>query len=305
MQTLKTKTLAWNHTQNPSAADIAWLVKHVRLHPLVAEELSRPTMRPRVDAYDEHLFLVLHVPLFDPKFRKTRPVEIDFIITKTALYTITYEAIPPLDDFFRICATDQSCEELYASKTTGHLVAAVLKTLYGFALRQLDHIQEHIEQIEERVFANEHDEEKVVEELSIVRHDIIDFRRSLKPQQSTLEALAEEGMEFFGHGARPFLDGALGEYQKVWHLAENHKEAIDALYENNVAVLQIKQNESMRVLAIMAFVTFPLMLFAALFSMDTIGTPIVGSRYDFWIIVGIMVAATIGMFVFFKRKRWL
>ena len=79
----------------------------------------------------------------------------------------------------------------------------------------------------------------------------------------------------------------------------------DALYDNNVTVLNIKQNEAMRILAIMAFVTFPLVLFASLFGMNAVSTPIIGHKYDFWIIIGVMLAATIGMFAFFKRKKWL
>ncbi len=305
MQTIKTKSLTWHHFVEPSAADLQWLGNHLPLHPLVAEELSRPTLRPKLDHYGSHLYIVLHFPIFNDRERKTYPREVDFILTKREFITITYGAVPPLDDFFRRCLAEQSSEEAYAHATPAHLFYHAVKTLYEFALRELDHVQEHINSIEERVFSNEHEEETLIEDLSFVRRDIIDFRRTLKPQQTALESLVVQGQRFYGPELEPFFRELLGEYHKVWNLLENNKEAVDALYDNNVAVLNIKQNEAMRILSIMAFVTFPLVLFAQLFSMGTRNTPIVGSRYDFWIIVALMVLAAAGMFLFFKRKRWL
>lgn len=305
MQTLQTKSLEWHHILKPSQGDLKWLSGHFRLHPLVLEELGHVTLRPRVDRYDSYIYVILHFPIFNEREKKTYPREVDFILTQDELITVTYEAIRPLDDFFKRCTRERSSAEAFASKTPAHLFFYILKELYTFALRELDHIQEHINEIEERVFSTEHEEEALIEDLSFVRRDVIDFRRSLKPQQAALETLAIQGEILYGRNAKPFFQELLGEYQKVWNLVENSKEAIDALYDNNVAVLNIKQNESMRILSIMAFVTFPLVLFAQLFSMATVATPIIGSRYDFWIIVAIMILAAIGMFVFFKRKRWL
>lgn len=305
MQTLKTKTLTWHHLPKPSSADLKWLESHVHLHPLVADELTHPTMRPRMDRYESYLYLVIHFPMFNERERKTYPREVDFILTRKELITVTYESIPPLDDFARQCLAEASAQEAYASKTPAHLFFHIVKELYAFALRELDHIQENINRIDARVFSTEHEEEGVIEDLSFVRRDIIDFRRTLKPQQVALESLAVQGELLYGPALRPFFQELIGEYQKVWNLLENHKEAIDALYDNNVTVLNIKQNEAMRILSIMAFVTFPLVLFAQLFSMSTRSTPIVGSRYDFWIIIGIMLLATVGMYSYFKRKRWL
>ena len=305
MQTLETKALEWHHISKPSATELKWLESHLKLHPLVLDELTRVTVRPRVDRYDSYLYVVLHFPIFNEREKKTYPREVDFILTKREVITVTHEPVTPIDEFFKRCQSERASAEAFASKTPAHLFFYILKELYAFALRELDHIQEQINSIEERVFSTEQEEEALIEDLSFVRRDIIDFRRSLKPQQVALETLAVQGEILYGASSKPFFQELLGEYQKVWNLVENSKEAIDALYDNNVAVLNIKQNEAMRILSIMAFVTFPLVLFAQLFSMATVNTPIIGHKYDFWIIVVVMVLAAIGMFGFFKRKKWL
>lgn len=303
MQTFKGKALVWHHLKKPTAADLAWIAESFAFHPIVMEELTRPTVRPKVDAYDDYLYLVLHFPIFDPLERKTHPREVDFILTKRELICVTYDEIPPLEDMFRKCSTEKSCEDMYASKTAAHLLSHVVKDLYAFALRELDHIQENINRIEEEIFSGH--EREIVEELSIVRRDIIDFRRAIKPQATTLESLEREGSEFFGSSLKPFFAQLRGEFSKVWDLLENNKEALDALYDNNATLLNVKQNDIMKRLTIMAFVTFPLVLFAQLFSMSTVHTPIIGSQNDFWIIAGMMVAGASAMYMIFKEKKWL
>lgn len=303
METLKTKSLVWHHMRRPAQTDLGWLKEEFGVHPLVLEQLGGPTMRPKLDDYDNFLYLVLHFPIFHASERKTYPREIDFILMKKHLVTVAYESIPPLDDFFRSCATEKSFENLYASKTPAHLLYYIVRELYAFALRELDHIQEHIDRIEDKIFLD--GERGVIEEISIVRRDIIDFRRALKPQQAALESLAEQGTILHGPGVKHFLDGLVGEYMKVWNLIENNKEALDALYDNNVTILSIKQNEAMRFLTIGALLTFPPMLFVALMGMDAFAKPVIGGRYDFWIVLGIIAVMMTAMLAFFRRKDWL
>lgn len=303
MQTIKTRTLEWHNLFRPSPADLRWLKKHFDFHGLVFDELTRPTARPRVEDFDGYLYLVLHFPIFEERARKTHPREIDFVLTKKELITVSYEPIPPLEEFFKQCESERSAQELYLAKSSAHLFYYIVKHLYAFALRELDHIQENVNRIEDEIFSGR--EREIVEELSIVRRDIIDFRRAIKPQLMTLESLIEHGSSLFGPSLKPFFTGLVGEFSKIWDLLENNKEALEALYDNNATVLSVKQNDIMKILTIMAFTTFPLVLFAQLFSMATVATPIIGYKYDFWLIVAIMILATIGMFAFFKRKRWL
>jgi Mg2+ and Co2+ transporter CorA len=61
----------------------------------------------------------------------------------------------------------------------------------------------------------------------------------------------------------------------------------------------------MKILTIMAFLTFPLSLFSSLFGMNTTATPIIGNPHDFWIIVSIMMLAIITIVSYFRHKGWL
>ena len=61
----------------------------------------------------------------------------------------------------------------------------------------------------------------------------------------------------------------------------------------------------MRILTIMALLTFPLALFVAIFDIDATSNPIIGLPYDFWIILGAVLTIGTGMLLYFKHRKWL
>ena len=77
------------------------------------------------------------------------------------------------------------------------------------------------------------------------------------------------------------------------------------MHHTNTSLLSTRTTEITKNLTIMAFITFPLTLLANIFGMNTENNPIIGSPYDFWIIVAMMVAGIISMFEFFRYKKWL
>ena len=90
----------------------------------------------------------------------------------------------------------------------------------------------------------------------------------------------------------------------VYNQLENERETLVDLRETNDSLLTTKTNEIIKVLTVMAFIILPLTFVTQLFSMNT-KLPIVGSPYDFEIISGGMLALALGMFLYFKHKKWL
>ena len=190
------------------------------------------------------------------------------------------------------------------AKNPGVIVFYILRHFYEFALRQLDHIQLKIDEIEENIFRER--EKEMVEVTSVMRRDVLDFHRAIYAHESILNSFSLAGERFFGKDFIHYTNVITGELARVKSLLENCSATIESLQETNDSLLTDKVNDIMRVLTIMAFVTFPLMLFAALFGMSNmVSMPIVGTKGDFWIILAMMLIGAATMFTFFKRKKWL
>jgi magnesium transporter len=190
------------------------------------------------------------------------------------------------------------------AKNPGVLVFFVVKHLYEFALRQLDHIQLKIDEIEENIF--KHYEKEMVEIISLTRRDVLDFQRAIYAHESILNSFASAGQKFFGPEFIHYTSVMLGELERVKNLLANSRATIESLQDTNDSLLTDKVNDIMRVLTSISFVTLPLVLFAAIFGMSNmVSMPIVGHRGDFWIILCLMLVAASTMFFIFKKKKWL
>lgn len=283
--------------------DIQKVMKDYSIPQLVADELARPTLRPKVDVYPNLIYLILHFPVFDQKTQGSDGREVDFIIGKNFLITSHYETIDPLHEFSKMFEVNSILDKSNIGEHAGFLVFYILRQLYDFSLRQLDHIREKIESIEDNIFIG--NEKQMVKTISFVNRDLINFRQAIRPHKEILTSFEIAGTNFFGASFAYHLADMVGEYFKVANQLEIHKDTLTELRETNDSLLSTKSNETMKFLTIMAFVTFPLSLITSIFGMQTKYLPIVGLTGDFWIIIGIMATATIIMFAFFKKKGWV
>lgn len=301
--TFKHNKITWIDLENPSSEEIRSLMQKYSIHPLVAEELLKPTIQPRVDIYKNSIYLIMHFPIFEQERKASISHEIDFIIGKNFLITAHYKPITPLYELTKVFEVGSMLGKDNMIKNPGLLVFYIIRQLYNFALRQLDHIQLKINNIEDNIFKGK--EAEMVEVISCVRRDTLDFQRSIYSHESILNSLELAGKEFFGQDFIHYINNMTGELARVRSILSNCKETIESLQETNDSLLTDKTNEIMRFLATLSFLTFPMMLFTAIFSMNTVSTPVLGIKGDFWIIVGFIAMAVTTMIFWFKKKKWI
>ena len=145
----------------------------------------------------------------------------------------------------------------------------------------------------------------MVAELSQTARVIHDFKQSLLPHEEMLASLEPVGGRLFGVEYGYYVRELVGVYRRIERKLGNLHDSLHELRATNDSLLSTKQNEIMKILTIMAFVTFPLSLISSIFGMNTVYLPIVGTPGDFWYVVGGMATLTLGFFIFFKSKKWL
>ncbi len=295
------RNLTWIDLVAPSAQEVRGLMAEFELDPVVAQELTSPSPKSKVERRGDLLYLVLHFPAM--RATHSRPEqEIDFVVGKNFLITTRYSNIDPLHSFAKAFEVN-SVLGRGGAEHGGHLFIGMVRDLYHSLLSECDRIHERLEEVEDRIFAGR--EREMVAQISIVGRMIHDFRRTLEPHKLMLESLEPHGERIFGPGFSYHVRGLLGEYEHVRHTFEHLREWLSELRETNNSLLSTKQNDIMKNLTIMAFMTFPLALIVGILSIDAKNNPILGSQYDFWIILGILATAALCFFGFFKYKKWL
>lgn len=294
--------ITWIDIESPTQSEVRMLMKEYNIHSLVANELLSPTLRPRVDIHSNHIYLILHFPAIIHTHHNRTEQEIDFIIGKNFLITAHYETIDTLHEFAKlldVSAVLKKCDFDHA----GFLFYEMIKEFYKNIEEELVSIQKELNEVENRIFKGE--EHLMVTETSKLSRKLLDFKKAVRPHYDILVSFEAGGGKFFGEDFIYYLRAISGEYYKISAFLENNIEILKELRATNDSLLTTKTNDIMRILTIMAFVTFPVMLVSSIFGMNTEILPIVGLPNDFWIIIGIMFMATVGFFTFFKYKKWL
>jgi len=294
------KKLIWLDVTNPSQEEIREISKEASIPIEFTHDLT--VMIPHSETYYEKG--ALKITLDFPIVKRTdinHPHEIKFIITKTHLVTVRFEDIESLREFsqkFEILCVLKNGK----SPTSTTLFLGMLNFLYDATYLKLDFLETKMQDIEEEIF-NEHEREMVFE-ISSVGRRLITFKQVMSSHENALIRLRLGLEKAFGKSSSEHVDILEHHYRNLTRHAYALSRTLDDLRNTNMALLSTKQNETMKIFTILAFITFPLTLFSSMFGMNTTTTPIVGKEGDFWIILGIMAVVSVLFFAFFKYKRW-
>lgn len=302
MHILKHHGLTWIDFDAPGAEDVNYLHENFNIHPLVIEEFVTPTYQPKVLQYDNCLFFSIHIPLFDVRERTTYPGELDIILTRDHLITSHRKPIYQIHKFLEELAGSEGKRRLYLEGTPAHLLHRLMEILLNSCFPRLNHITEKLDDIERSVFAGQ--EKEMVEEISIVKRDILNFRRTLKPQRSIIESIVTADHPFIPKELKIYFQDLIGTNIRLWNILESNKETIEALEATNNSLLSNKLEQTMKILTIFSATILPLTAYSNMISMNT-NVPFLSSPHGFEIHLGIMIFISILTVSIFRYKKWL
>lgn len=293
--------VTWVDLASPEPEEIRAVMEEYNIPPQLLSDLSGPVPRSEASAAEHAIKITIDFPVVKKKSIESSH-EIKFLITKKTLITVRYEDVSALHRFskeFEVLATlDRGTKDTHG----GMLFIALMSSLYDGLASKLDYIDARMDFIEEEMF-DEREREMVVE-ISRASQTLITFRQILFSHKEVLEAARPMFEKLFGDSFLMRLDDLLLNYQYLARKTSTLSASLQELRDTNDSLLSTKQNEIMKALTVMAFVTYPLALVAAVFGMNTDYTPLVSGQYGFWIIIAIMVGAASTFFAYFKYKNW-
>lgn len=294
--------LTWIDMVNPTSDEIREVMEEANLPPELVSDLSAPIPRSSAVAVGN----VVKVTLDYPIVKRTdinHPHEIKLLATKTHLVSVHFEDIEAIHRFQKEFELLSILKNTKSKASGGHLLNAIMMFLYNSLNAKLDYLETKLVDVENEIFKGR--EKEMVFEISNISRRIISFKHVLATHAQVLDDLMELIETAF---TKEHKTGVLEIHEQYLFLSSRVgtiNETMDELRETNMALLTTKQNETMKILPILAFITFPLTLFTSMFGMNTSTTPIIGQPGDFWIIVGVMAVVSIGFFGYFKYKDWI
>jgi len=146
--------------------------------------------------------------------------------------------------------------------------------------------------------------EPAIEKISITRKNVILLNTMFKPQMVLFNKLQSGAITGFAENMEDYWGNIMDYYQKIWDMVEDDGELIKG-YSMTFDSLQVNRtNEVIRILTLISSILLPLTFIASLYGMN-IKLPVQDHPHSFILVAGVMILIAMGMFIYFKIRKWL
>lgn len=298
---LSSKGLSWTSVQSPTPEELAEFVRTAGLLTVDAEFVAADHHRPEITVRSDYLLLLLQVPVFERKARLTTGASLFFVIRSQELFSLHYQPLIALDRVRRSFETSPERQEEYFSESALSLALTIITQLYDSAFRKLERLAKHIEIAEDAVFQG--NERKMVEEISVLTRDVMDFRKIIRPQARLFTSALHHSL--LTPEVATQWQRVHGQLLKMWEILESMMESVRELSNTNSTLLQHKENELLRLLTAYSIVIIPMLILVdPLFDPRAADASVIDAA-TFWIVLAVLVITLIIVLWRARRKRLL
>jgi magnesium transporter len=296
--------LRWIKIDRAGALEQTWLEENFDFHALDYEDVLSRNQRPKIDLYDDYLFIVLQFPIFDRSARRLGAGELDLFVGADFLITIPNQPLQPVEYLFERCRQKEEIREQLFSRGSGYLLYRLVDDGFDYCFPMLRKIGNKLDALEIEIFEGR--SEEIVRDISNVKQEIINFRKVIRPQRPVLRDLEKVKQRYLAPDMdlEIYFDDIVDAHERIWDMLENYKEVVEALEDTNESVISHRVNDILRVLTSISVIVLPLTLLASIWGMN-VHVPGEGSVAAFWEVAGVMFVILLAMVLFFRKRGWL
>ena len=299
LETVTWRGLTWVNIEGPTELETRYLAKHYPFDPLVLDDCLSRIERPKIDEYQDYLFLVFHFPVFRKEARVTSRSQLSVFIGDNYLVTLHKGELKPLVKLFKECQLEEESRQEYLGRGAGHLLYQIIDRLVDYCFPILNRIVANIEGVEDSIFDIKGGS---IRELSMLRRDVIAFRRTIWPMRAVIASLEPKIRRFTNLDLEVYFGDTVDHVDRIWDALDEYKEVIEGLSDTHDSLATNLTNQTMRTLTVIATILLPITVVASVYGMN-IPLPFQNSSYSFLLVAGIMLVIVGGMLLFFRRKH--
>jgi magnesium transporter len=269
------------------------------LHPIALENAVNVPQRAKAETYADHKLIIARSPVVGDDGKVSVPqvcfvMGSDFLITFQERYLGFFDAIRR-----RIQDGKGPMRKSGPDYLTYALIDAMIDRYYPIAQQ----LSDAIEDLEDWVVENPHPE--VLNRIHMIRRQLVVLRRVGHPQREAINMMLRPQANYFTDPVKAFARDTRDHITQIVELIDSSREMASDLADAYLSNVSHRSNEIMKVLTLMASIFIPLTFIAGVYGMNFEYIPELSNRSGYFVVWGIMIAITIFMVVFFRRRGWI
>jgi magnesium transporter len=281
--------------------EIEKLGVHYNLHPLTLEDIVNTNHRPKLDEFDNYLFIILKMLHF--KDDETLVYEhLSMVVGDD--YVLTFQEADG-DVFDGLRERIISGKGRIRSLSADYLMYCILDAVVDNYLTVIEAFGDKIEDLEDDIFNNNSDISDIPNSIQILKREVLKIRRSVFPLREVINRLDKLENPIIEEKTSSYLRDLYDHIVNVNESIDLYREMIWSLMDMYMSIISNKMNEVMKVLTIIATIFIPLTFIAGIYGMNFDNIPELHYKYSYFILWVVMIVIFIFMLFYFKRKKWL
>lgn len=276
------------------------------LHPLIQEDIVHTNQRPKVEQYENCIFVVMRMLNYTEETQTVESEQLSIILGKDFVLSFQESDQPIYQPVIERLQVPKS-----RIRTLGpdYLAYALIDNVTDHYFGLLDSLGEQLEAIEDELM--EDPNPQTFQRIHDLRKNIIFTRKSIWPTRDMLNAIIRDENPFINDPVKVFIRDVYDHMVQVIDNIENYRDMVMGMHDMYMSHVSHKMNEVMKVLTIIATIFIPLTFIAGIYGMNfnpeasPYNMPELNWYWGYpalWVLM--LVVATI-MVLYFKRKEWL
>jgi magnesium transporter len=288
--------LLWVDVANPSEDDLRRLQEEFSLHPLAMEDVREHHQRPKLEKYPTHAFIVVYSADLQ---------EVDIFVGPT--WVITFRETDGKDTAWNLDVARARFDRTHPEQCdVGFLVYVLLDEIVDGYFDATDRVDEMIEELEDTIFSEEHQDERLVQQhLFDIRRRLLRFRRAVVPLREVVGALLRKEVEWIDDHDVVLLQDVYDHVLRAIDLVDSGRELMGNAVDAHLAIISNRMNSVMKKMTSWGAIILGSTLVAGIYGMNFNHMPELHWRYGYLFALGLMLTITVVGYQYFKSKDWL
>ena len=273
-------------------------------HPLAVEDALKEIHVPKIDDWDDYIYLVLcSILRSEPLEGEIEFEELDIFVGRNYLVTVHDHPMSCVDRLREVCQQD----DRFARRGVEYLLFRLGNEMVADYMPVIEQIDQAIDQMEDQIFHNPHAAE--LENIFKIKRVILELRRMLLPQRETLNQLALDRYPVIGEKHRILFRDIDDHFFRLLGLTESMRDLVSSVLDSYLSVINNHMNDVMKTLTMITTLFMPLSFVTGFFGMNFFGPviplPVWTGKVVFLLTLSIMVILPVSMFFWMRSRKWM
>jgi len=279
---------------------IARIGNEFNLHPLIMEDILHTDQRPKMDDFDNYLFIVTRMLYYNDTEHRIVSEQFSLILWQNTVISFQERSG---DVFEYVRERIRKDKGRIRKMGSDYLLYALMDSLVDSYLVVLENTGERVEELEEDLLNNP--EPGTLESIHKFKRELIFLRKSLWPLREIIGNLQRGESDLVQENTTVFFKDVYDHTIHVIDTVETYRDLVSGMMDVFLSNVSNRMNEVMKMLTVIATIFIPLTFIAGIYGMNFSNMPELSWRYGYFIALGVMLILGVIMVIWFKRKKFL